>query len=257
MSNPTPTRVDSTPDGQPRATRPPSVPGSAIPMPAATARPEATLESSRAPTRRPGRAGGKRDTNRRERTEALHRAALGLFLERGIENVTVDEIARAAGTAKGNFYRYANDKRELVVALLQPVVSAFDTAFDRCETQVAKVTGTPQLTMAYLGLAMELKEVLSAHPDIVRLWLQESRGPSLGARVPVSDFERRITDRTIALTEAAHRHGLLKKIPAAISGLAVIGAVERLLIAHLRDGIFSDPNEVVRQLVRLVMEGIA
>jgi len=262
MSNPTPTRAGSPTDGPTRAARPHAVPGPAgaasvaTPTPA-NARPVALVESSRAPTRRPGRAGGKRDTNRRERTEALHRAALGLFLERGIENVTVDEIARAAGTAKGNFYRYANDKRELVVALLQPVVSAFDGAFDRCETQVAKATGTPQLTMAYLGLAMELKEVLSAHPDIVRLWLQESRGPSLGARVPVSDFERRITDRTIALTEAAHRHGLLKKIPAAISGLAVIGAVERLLIAHLRDGIFSDPNEVVRQLVRLVMEGIA
>lgn len=213
--------------------------------------------SSRVPTRRPGRAGGKRDTNRKERTEALHRSALTLFLERGIENVTVDDIAKAAGTAKGNFYRYAADKRELVESLVAPVAQTFERAFDACQAKMDGARSTNELTAAYLGLAMELLEVVRVHPDIILLWLQESRVPGVGARAPIADLNSSITERTIALTRIAHEHGLLRKIPPAISALAVIGAVERLLIAHLRDGMFDNPAEVVQALVRLVMEGIA
>lgn len=212
--------------------------------------------SSRVPTRRPGRAGGKRDTNRRERTEALHKSALALFLERGVENVTVDDIAKAAGTAKGNFYRYAADKRELVEALMAPLTEAFDAAFARCDARLQLAKSASDLTPAYLGLAMELLEAVRVHPDAVLLWLQESRAPAVGARAPIADFNRELTNKTIGLTVAAHKHGLLKKIPANVSALAVIGAVERLLIAYLRDNLFDNPASVVQSLVMLIMEGI-
>lgn len=213
--------------------------------------------SSRVPTRRPGRAGGKRDTNRRERTEALHKAAIGLFLERGVENVTVDDIARAAGTAKGNFYRYAADKRELVAALVAPLAETFSEAFARCDVRIHAAKSTSELTPAFMTLAMDLFQGVQAHEQIVLLWLQESRAPAVGARVPIAEFNRDITAKTIGLTEFAHEHGLLRKIPAAVSALAVVGAVERLLIAYLRDEMFADnPAGVVQSLVMLVMEGI-
>lgn len=225
--------------------------------PAAVSIASERVVSSRVPTRRPGRAGGKRDTNRRERTEALHRSALSLFLERGVENVTVDDIAKAAGTAKGNFYRYAADKRELVEALMAPIADAFSGAFARADAKLAGATTAQALTPAYLALAMELFEVVKTYPDTVLLWLQESRAPAVGARVPIADFNRDLTHKTVGLTLQAHEHGLLKKIPPQVSALAVIGAVERLLIAYLRDGMFdNNPAAVVQALVMLVMEGI-
>lgn len=242
----------------PSSTSAPLTSPSAPPVANATS-PHPAQESdpaSRPPSRRPGRAGGKRDTNRRERTDSLYKAALTLFLERGIENVTVDEIAKAAGTAKGNFYRYATDKRELVDALMNPVAAGFDSAFSKCEESLARATSAGQLTASFMGLALELFDIVKHHPDVVRLWLQESRAPGVGARAPIATFEQRLTARTVELTTAAHRHGLLKKIPPTVSALAVVGAVERLLIAHLRDNAFPNPADVVRHLVQLVMEGI-
>lgn len=209
------------------------------------------------PTRRPGPAGGKRDTNRRERSEALTKAGLKLFLERGVENVTVDEIAREAGTAKGNFYRYAADKKDLVDAIMQPIVVAFDDAFERCEQSIAAAKTTSELNATFMRLAFELYESLRKDPDVALLYLQEARAPSIGARMPITAFDRKLTERVIALTEHAHRHGLLRKVPPAVSAIAVVGAVERLLIAHLRDRLFDNPADVVRTLVMLVMEGIA
>lgn len=209
------------------------------------------------PTRRPGPVGGKRDTNRKERSEALTRAGLKLFLERGVENVTVDEIAKEAGTAKGNFYRYASDKRDLVDAIIMPLATAFDDAFERCELQTGSARTTGELTSAYMRLAMDLFQATTRDPSVALLYLQEARAPAIGARAPITAFERRVTERAIALTEHAHKHGLLRKVPPAVSALAVIGAVERLLIAQLRDRVFDNPADVVRTLVQLVMEGIA
>lgn len=259
MSNATPQNRPVRPESGAPAGHgaPPTVPGQRAATSAEQSVDQAASPGlARAPSRRPGRAGGKRDTNRRERTDALYKAALTLFLERGIENVTVDDIAKQAGTAKGNFYRYATDKRELVEALLSPVSLGFDKAFTQCEAALGRANSNGQLTSAFMGLALELFEIVKAHPDVVRLWLQESRAPGVGARAPVASFEQALTQRTVELTTVAHRHGLLKKIPPNVSALAVVGAVERLLIAHLRDNAFPNPADVVRHLVQLVMEGI-
>src|SRR5262245_48909942 len=58
------------------------------------------------PTERPGPVGGKRDENRRRRTEEIAAAAQRLFLARGVLGVTIDDIVREAAVAKGSFYRY-------------------------------------------------------------------------------------------------------------------------------------------------------
>jgi len=211
----------------------------------------------RVPSQRPGPKGGKRDQNRRRRLAELCDAALELFLERGIEAVTIDEIARAAGMAKGNFYRYVEDKRDLVDALVAPLAAAVDAAMDRCEATTGAATDVAGLNAAYMALALDLLAAYTAHRDVVRLYLQEARGPGSGARAPVAELEARVTARTIALTRVAHEHQLLAKIPPEVSALAVIGATERLLHAHLRDGLFDDEAQIATSLVRMVMEGIA
>ncbi|MFT3756483.1 MAG: helix-turn-helix domain-containing protein [Pseudoxanthomonas sp.] len=67
-----------------------------------------------------------------------------LFLERGLEDVTIDEITREAGVAKGSFYRYFKDKEELVRALLEPGRERIVAAFERAEQKLQATAGPPQ-----------------------------------------------------------------------------------------------------------------
>lgn len=213
-------------------------------------------QPSRVPTERPGPTGGKRDRNRAERTQRIATAARALFVERGIEGVTIDDIVGAAGMAKGSFYRYFGSKEELVEALLAPVAAAFDAAMDAAVPALAVASTDAQIADAYLRLGLTLGAALTEHRDTVLLYLQECRAPGVAARRPVRALADAVGRRSIALTETAHAYGLLRDVPPAVSALAVVGAVERLLFDALNGAPVGEPAEVVRSLITIVLDGI-
>ena len=60
-------------------------------------------------------------------------AAGRLFAERGVEAVTMDEIAAAAGVGKGTLFRRFGDRAGLVLALLEERTETFQEGFIRGE----------------------------------------------------------------------------------------------------------------------------
>ncbi len=55
-------------------------------------------------------------------------AAQALFAERGVQAVTMDDVARAAGVGKGTLYRGFGDRSGLAMALLDDRARAFQSA---------------------------------------------------------------------------------------------------------------------------------
>lgn len=61
---------------------------------------------------------GRRERSKTELHARILNAALDLFSKRGIESVTVDEIAAAADVGKGTIYNYFQTKEEIIVAFM-------------------------------------------------------------------------------------------------------------------------------------------
>lgn len=214
-------------------------------------------KSARLPEKRPGPDGGKRDLNRRENQQRLVEAALGLMLAHGTAAVTIDQIVERAAMAKGSFYRYAADKSDLVAQILAPVNVEATAALDRCERQL-RSGRREEIGAIYLLLARELSAVIARYAPRVLLYLQEARAPQAAAPAAVQELADALTSRTIALTEIARDHGLIRAVDPEISALAVLGAIEAILFAHLRDR--RAPRaaipQVTSELVEIVLRGI-
>ncbi|MDR0910527.1 MAG: TetR/AcrR family transcriptional regulator [Spirochaetaceae bacterium] len=58
--------------------------------------------------------------------ERIARIAIGLFREKGYDNVTIDEICRAAGVVKGTFYYHFKAKEEVVLNFYKRLAQRFD-----------------------------------------------------------------------------------------------------------------------------------
>lgn len=208
------------------------------------------------PMERPGALGGKRDLNRRKRVQDLAAAGLDLFLNNGIEGVTIDEVAREAGMAKGNFYRYFRDKADLVEAVIEPVASAARAAIRECDNKLRTASGRDDTVDAYRHLGTKLVGTLAMYPEATCVYLQERRAPATPSKQAISDLAKELDDRAIALSKVAVERDLLTIKDPRVSALAVSGAVESLALAALRKQFPMDPLETANALIGLVLDGI-
>jgi AcrR family transcriptional regulator len=139
----------------------------------------------------------------RERADAVRNrrrildAAARLFADLGVDRVSLDAVAAAAGVGKGTVFRRFGDKAGLAAALLDERERALQTAI---------LTGPPPLgpgarpakraaafTRAYLDYAL-------ANPELVKM----SETASAGARFRIGAFGFWHAHLRILLTEAGH-----------------------------------------------------
>jgi AcrR family transcriptional regulator len=209
------------------------------------------------PTERPGQPGGRRDTNRKERIKAIADAGLQLFLERGIEAVSIEEITIGAGVAKGSFYRYFEDKLNLVDFLIGQLRSSAYESFQQSLQRLQTATTEAEVAASYEVLSSGLVEVVFKYGDHALLYLQENRGQLAGARAPVIQMANMLAEMAIEHSELAKSKGFLKPaIATEVSTLAVIGAAERLLYAALSGQLKTSPMDVPKALIDLVLGGV-
>ena len=205
------------------------------------------------PKARPGPVGGKREANRRERIRSLTQAGLSLFSKQGIERVTIDEIAKEAGMAKGNFYRYFDDKAALVDAVMAPIEQSVRKAMRQCAIDLGKANTSEDTDAAYSLMAGTLAIVISQHMDELHLFLQEHRGKNAGG---LGKLALSLEEGAIELTQIAVDRGLLTVSDPRVSAIAVVGAIESLAFAVLRKRLDASPIAIAQIIVKMVLEGI-
>lgn len=217
--------------------------------------PSKTRNRKKSQLQRPGPAGGRRDQNRRDNVRRLCDAALELFLADGTAAVTIDDIVGRADMAKGSFYRYVASKAELVERILAPVADETAAALARCD-EALHTARADALADIYMRLALDLAAVVSRHRPRVLLYLQEVRAPPGGARAAIHALADQLEARAVALTETAIAHGLIRNAHPRVVALTVVGAVDALLYAHLRDQLAINVQTIMGELVTLVLRGV-
>jgi AcrR family transcriptional regulator len=216
------------------------------------------MSAKRAPPRRrkPGPVGGARDTNRKAREETIRDAALLLYLQHGLDAVSVDDVMRKARMAKSTFYRYFDTQAALVESLMKPAVDIMLEALELCSVELESAGTRETQFQAYRRTGDVMARLLLEYPGQVRLYLQESRAPANGARVPITRISTVVSRYAVAITQKAQAHGILKPIPVAVSALTVVGAIERLLLAVLQDEDVGNPLELPLALTKLILDGL-
>jgi AcrR family transcriptional regulator len=158
--------------------------------------------------------------------------------------------------AVSNFYRYFRDKSDLVEAVVEPVGQTTRSALAACHKQLSEVSDRAQAITAYAELGNRLVGALAMYPDAMCLYLQERRAPATSARQAISDLANDLDQRAMALSQVAVDKQLVQITDPRVSALAVLGAVEALALASVRNQIQLDPVETTKSLISIVLEGL-
>src|SRR5271154_6532332 len=94
----------------------------------ANARKQAKPKISKAKIGKVAAPPGLRQRKRQQTRERLTRAAMALFLDRGFEATTLDDIAAAADISRRSFFHYFDSKEDVVFAWQEESTAALIAA---------------------------------------------------------------------------------------------------------------------------------
>ncbi|QCY46161.1 hypothetical protein GcLGCM259_0380 [Glutamicibacter creatinolyticus] len=192
-----------------------------------------------------GEAVGRPRVRATDSKERLFAASMTLLGHRGINAVSVDEIARAAGVSKGTVYYNFGSKDSMIGALL---AFGADILLEELEQYAEQSDGLQALE----AMVVSAFRFVERYPSYAQLWISEQqRSESLWGE-QLSDFREQITAlirqvlrRTVQVPEP-----LLQVAASAMFGATLLTARERAVTTPM------PPLEVYVQAVLATVHGL-
>ncbi len=199
--------------------------------------------------------GGKRNpVARDERRASLLAAAQVVFGEKGYHAATVDDITRAASVAKGTFYLYFQEKREIYYE----VVRGFFQLIKDIGGAVADHADGGDFMARAERAALEVVRVFLANRELARLVYRESMGRDPELERMVREFYRELAEVEARVIRLGMELGVFRRdVDPMLVAYAQIGMAERVLLQLLDDeSSLPPPERLVKELVRLAHDGL-
>lgn len=168
---------------------------------------------------------------RREQAEArreqLVAVTLDLFVERGIENVTMAEVATRAGITPGLLYHYFGNKDGLLSAVLDAA-----SPLDAFEGLATSLSGRP-VAEGLREFCLRAAALLEERGDVVRVLFREMLAPQSSIPAGVADIQEHVLDglahyfaERVAAGEL-RQHDPRAPLRLLISGILVLGVTRQ------------------------------
>lgn len=186
--------------------------------------------------------GGLRERKKRATRAALVEAAVRLAMEHGVEHVTVDAIAAAAGVSTRTFFNYFDSRDEVFVMIGADSSDRVRRAVLAAPPELSPLEALREAIAAELGEVEQQQELWRLHAEVLRkapqllarrigahmadeLGLAEALAERIGRGSPLFAEDRPAF--ASAEDEARRRAlGLYPRLLAAVGGTAVRVAVE-------------------------------
>ena len=186
------------------------------------------------------------------RRDALLRAAMRVFGERGFDCATMEEIAHEADVAKGTTYLYYRSKQSIYDESLSHGLTELDS-----QTREA-IDRAPNLHAAIPAFVTARARYFLEHRDFLRMYVSAIARQVTSARV--SEFQAMVDRQTHRLEQAVARavaRREIRKVDPAATALAIFdltrGLVARAVMEHRR----FDIDREVAFVSALVWQGLS
>jgi AcrR family transcriptional regulator len=189
--------------------------------------------------------------SRERRVADIMKAARDVFREKGYEEALISEIAERAQVVEGSIYRYFENKRDLLVKVIE---DWYETMLSDYDQQLSGISGTRNRLrfMIWRHLA-----TVHEDPALCHLMFQYLRvGPDYST-TGVYDLNRKYTRRTLDIVREGIASGELRPdIPLRLVRDMIYGCVEHRTWAYLRGEGDFDTNRTADAIVDLVLAGL-
>ncbi|MBR0708301.1 MULTISPECIES: TetR/AcrR family transcriptional regulator [Bradyrhizobium] len=181
-------------------------------------------------------AAGLRQRKQQETRERLTRAAMALFLERGFEATTIDDIAAAADVSRRSFFHYFASKEDVVAAWQEDAAAALVTEI------LARPADESMLTAAENAIAAAVKRIDPAEAAAMSRLKRDN--PALQARDQLK-YEK--LERALAEGLARRARNKSDQLKARLVAMIATGAMRVGGESWIGEGVREKPEAFVKR----------
>jgi AcrR family transcriptional regulator len=188
------------------------------------------------------------------RTAELLEAARTVFAKKGFHGATVDEIAAAAGVAKGTVYLYYRSKQDVYWGALEHGITELH---NQIRTRLAQEETPEKKVREFIAIKVHYFE---ANREFFRIYFSElGSGFSHPAQMP-RNFEEIYLQQASLLEEAIRQgieRGEIREIRADTAAVAISDLIRGIIVQRLLGWSKKDVESDISFVFDLVWRGIA
>lgn len=186
-------------------------------------------------------------------------AAKRVFAARGYAAANIADICQEAGVARGTIYQYFQNKRDVLIGLLDDVAARVARVLDeRAQIAVPKGSKFPVEVIVKFCRARlrELLQEIFIDEEILRLLLREARGVDGVVDRAITKIDALILREMEADIRAAQAGRVMRKVPPKLAARYLLGGVENMILAAIAADEPIDIGTIVDTAIELQLFGI-
>jgi AcrR family transcriptional regulator len=197
-----------------------------------------------------------------EKQKSILRASIKLFAEKGFHASSTSEIAKEAGVAEGTIFRHYKSKKDILLAVVAPVLVKFAAPFILKDLrEIFKDQAKKPFTQIATELYRNRLDLVIANEKHIRILLQEAFFHDEIREALIATVFQDAKEMAHKLIEAKIVSGELRPLPTAAVFRAVLSAMIGLVLFRqvLDPDNFSEQSddEQIALTVDILMNGIA
>lgn len=189
--------------------------------------------------------------SRERRVADIMAAARSVFREKGYEDAPLSDIAERANVVEGSIYRYFENKRDLLVKVIEDWYEAMLADYGQ---QLAGIRGTRNRLRFMIWRHLK---TIHEEPALCDLMFQFLRTGEDYSHTTVYELNRQYTRRTLdIIKEGIAANELRSDVPLRLIRDMIYGCIEHHTWAYLRGEGSFDPDATADAIVDLVLSGL-
>lgn len=189
--------------------------------------------------------------SRERRVGDIMAAAREVFREKGYEDAPLSDIAERANVVEGSIYRYFENKRDLLVKVIE---EWYETMLADYDQQLSGICGTRNRLRFMIWRHLR---TIHDEPALCDLMFRFLRTGEDYSHTTVHELNRQYTRRTLDIIKEGIGAGELRNdVPLRLVRDMIYGCVEHHTWAYLRGESQFDPDATADAIVDLVLSGL-
>ena len=189
-------------------------------------------------------------TTSSDRRTQLLLVAMKLFSEKGYHATSISDIIESASVARGTFYNYFENKRQIFEQLLDEIFKVLVAT-----TFPIRTNGPESVPDQVRRMIHSIVEKMMQNLAITRIILEKAVGLDAGAQAKLQSFYGSVFGRLKEAVEDGQEMGIIRKGDSAVISACILGTLKEPVYQHSLGTVSLTTEQIVDSIFDIVYGG--